>query len=116
MTAAESSFQQQIHAVQQPSPAGCSPGRQVSRAGCRRAEARANPGWRTQVNSQRDPAGQSAYALLKLTARYDFNDNLYASLNINNVTDKRYLTSLHWADQGYYGAPRNASMSLTWKY
>jgi len=80
----------------------------------------ANLGWRSQTGSLGAAlpvkVRQPAYALLNLMARYDINDNLYASLNVNNVTDKRYLTSLYWADQGYYGAPRNASVSLTWKY
>ena len=37
-------------------------------------------------------------------------------VNVNNVTDKKYLTSRYWGDQGYYGAPRNVMVSLNWKY
>jgi len=81
----------------------------------------ANLGWRSQTSSRGAalPAvtvRQPAYALLNLMARYDFSEHLFGTLNLNNVTDKRYLASLYWADQGYYGAPRNASVSLTWKY
>ncbi|WP_157991690.1 TonB-dependent siderophore receptor [Caldimonas tepidiphila] len=61
------------------------------------------------------PVRQPGYALLDLMARYDFSERLSATVNLNNATDKRYLTSLYWA-QGYYGAPRHGSVSLNWKY
>lgn len=60
-------------------------------------------------------ARQPGYALLDLMARYDFSEQLSATVNLHNATDKRYLTSLYWA-QGYYGAPRHGSVSLNWKY
>jgi outer-membrane receptor for ferric coprogen and ferric-rhodotorulic acid len=58
---------------------------------------------------------QSAYTLLNLMARYDIDKNLSINANLNNVTDEKYITSLMWS-QGYYGAPRNFSLSLNWKY
>ncbi|MBP5997947.1 MAG: TonB-dependent siderophore receptor [Azonexus sp.] len=58
---------------------------------------------------------QSAYTLLNLMARYDIDKNLSVNANFNNVTDEKYITSLMWS-QGYYGAPRNFSVSLNWKY
>jgi outer membrane receptor for ferric coprogen and ferric-rhodotorulic acid len=58
---------------------------------------------------------QSAYALLNLMARYDFTDKVSATLNLNNVTDRKYISSLYW-DQGYYGAPRNATLALNLRY
>ncbi|MDX1692627.1 MAG: TonB-dependent siderophore receptor [Ketobacteraceae bacterium] len=58
---------------------------------------------------------QDSYAIVNLMAQYEFTDNLNATLNINNVTDEKYLTSLYWA-QGYYGAPRNATLKLSWQY
>ncbi|GEK47336.1 TonB-dependent receptor [Bisbaumannia pacifica] len=58
---------------------------------------------------------QEDYALVDLMARYDFNERLSATLNLNNVTDEKYLTSLYWA-QGFYGAPRHAMLSLDWRY
>jgi outer membrane receptor for ferric coprogen and ferric-rhodotorulic acid len=61
---------------------------------------------------------QDSYALLNLMARYDFTKSLSATLNLNNVTDEKYFQSLYWASfgQAYYGAPRNVSLSLNWKY
>ncbi|MCJ9708973.1 TonB-dependent receptor, partial [Bordetella hinzii] len=59
---------------------------------------------------------QPAYALLNLMARYDISRQVFVAVNVNNVTDKKALTSRYWADQGYYGAPRNVLVSLNWKY
>lgn len=58
---------------------------------------------------------QDSYALLGLMASYDIDPNWSVSANLNNVTNEKYLTSLYWT-QAYYGAPRNVSATLTWKY
>lgn len=58
---------------------------------------------------------QDGYALLNLMARYDINKHLSTALNVNNVTNEKYLNSLYWT-QAYYGAPRNFTVSLNWKY
>jgi len=58
---------------------------------------------------------QDAYALLDLMARYEFNKHWSATLNLENVTNEKYLTSLYWS-QSYYGAPRSASVSVDWKF
>lgn len=58
---------------------------------------------------------QPAYALLDLMARYDFDRHWSAALNIDNVTDEKYLTSLYWS-QSFYGAPRSVSVSVNWRY
>ena len=58
---------------------------------------------------------QQSYAVLGLMARYAFNDQLSLAVNVNNLGDKRYLTSLYWS-QAYYAAPRNASATLAWHF
>lgn len=58
---------------------------------------------------------QDAYALVGLMASYDFAPNWSLAANLNNLTNEKYITSLYW-DQGFYGAPRNASLTLSWKY
>jgi len=58
---------------------------------------------------------QGAYASLGLMAQYDINPHLKLSVNVNNVTDKKHLTSLYW-DQSFYAAPRNGTVSLNWIY
>jgi outer membrane receptor for ferric coprogen and ferric-rhodotorulic acid len=64
---------------------------------------------------------QSAYALLGVSATYDFNDHLAVTLNLDNVTDETYLNSLYWADiytwdQAYYGEPRNATLRVSYAW
>lgn len=58
---------------------------------------------------------QPAYALVNLMARYDIDRHLSVNANLNNLTDEKYFTSLMWG-QSYYGATRNFSVSLNWKY
>ncbi len=50
-----------------------------------------------------------------LMAQYDITPKLTLAANLNNVTDKRHLASPFWT-QSFYAAPRNASVSLNWKY
>ena len=58
---------------------------------------------------------QPAYALLNLMAHYDISKSVSVSANLNNVTNKKYLSSLYWS-QAYYGAPINGSVSINWQY
>ena len=58
---------------------------------------------------------QKSYALVNLMASYEVNDKLTARLNLNNITDKKYISSLYWT-QGFYGPGRNVNASLTWAY
>lgn len=58
---------------------------------------------------------QDAYTTVRAFANYRVNDKLDFSLNANNLTDEKYISSLYW-DQGFYGAPRNFSASVNWRY
>jgi len=58
---------------------------------------------------------QGGYALLDLMARYEISPQWTATLNLNNVTDRKYLTSLYWT-QAFYGAPRNVQATLRYTY
>lgn len=58
---------------------------------------------------------QKAYALVDLMTSYDISKSLTATLRLNNVGNVKYLSSLY-ISQSYYGAPRNGSVSLSWKY
>ncbi|MCF7220695.1 TonB-dependent siderophore receptor [Lysobacter sp. TLK-CK17T] len=69
------------------------------------------------IGSDGRPAriNQDAYALLGLMARYDFAPQWSATVNLDNVTDEKYVPSLYW-EQGYYGAPRHASLTLSYRF
>ncbi len=59
---------------------------------------------------------QNAYALVDLMASYDIDSHWTTSLNLNNVTDRKYLMSLYSGTASNYGAPRNLTASVSWKY
>ncbi|MDZ7923562.1 MAG: TonB-dependent siderophore receptor [Marinagarivorans sp.] len=61
---------------------------------------------------------QDSYATLNLMANYKIDDHWNAALNLYNVTDKKYLSSLRYADfgQASYAAPFSVLATLTWKY
>lgn len=48
---------------------------------------------------------QKGYAIVDLMARYQVTKNVSLAVNVDNVTNVKYWTSLQW-DQAYYGAPR----------
>jgi outer membrane receptor for ferric coprogen and ferric-rhodotorulic acid len=78
----------------------------------------ANVTWQSEIRyavSDDITLHQGAYGLVGLMAQYEINKNLSLSLNLNNLTDKKYITSLYW-EQGYYGAGRNGSATLSYKF
>lgn len=58
---------------------------------------------------------QKGYALVDLLAGYTLNERVSASVNLRNVTNTKYLTSLNFAG-GYYGAPRTILGTVTVRY
>ena len=54
------------------------------------------------------------YWLLDAMARYQFTKNLSATLNVNNLLDKKYYTIFNWYSTYTWGEPR--SVTLTVKY
>jgi outer membrane receptor for ferric coprogen and ferric-rhodotorulic acid len=59
---------------------------------------------------------QEAFALVNLMARYDFNRQLSAQLNVNNLLDKKHF-GLSAAYEGVnYQAPRGASLTLRYRF
>ncbi|NZA25178.1 TonB-dependent siderophore receptor [Luteimonas sp. SJ-92] len=58
---------------------------------------------------------QDAYAVLGLMAGYRAGNGWEATLNLDNLTDEKYIPSLYW-EQGYYAAPRNVSLTLGYRF
>jgi outer membrane receptor for ferric coprogen and ferric-rhodotorulic acid len=81
--------------------------------------------WQSQIHFTATPwdlgktvtGEQSSYAVVNLMGRYDFSKQLTATLNVNNLFNRKYLSAL---DQtfytGYYGAPRNAMLNLRYSF
>ena len=58
---------------------------------------------------------QGDYALVDLMAAYDVTDNVGVSVNVRNITDAKYLSSLTY-DQSFFGAPRSVLATLRVNY
>ncbi|RKT49663.1 outer membrane receptor for ferric coprogen and ferric-rhodotorulic acid [Azonexus fungiphilus] len=78
--------------------------------------------WQSQTSVERGSArlSQDAYWLVDLMARYQINNKLSLSANLNNVLDKKYFAGLtNFNAQGLFytwGAPRSLSASLRYEF
>lgn len=59
---------------------------------------------------------QKAYGLVHLMARYDVSKQLSAQFNINNLFDKKYFGMFAAYGGVTYGAPRNATLTLKYRF
>ncbi|MFT3763664.1 MAG: TonB-dependent siderophore receptor [Pseudoxanthomonas sp.] len=57
---------------------------------------------------------QDSYAVVNAFAAWDVLPNLTVRANVNNITDEKYINTLRYS--GYYGAPRNYTLSLNWRF
>jgi outer membrane receptor for ferric coprogen and ferric-rhodotorulic acid len=57
---------------------------------------------------------QEAYTLVSLMARYDLTDAVQIQANV--VTDESYYSQIGFYSQYRYGAPRNYSVSLNYRF
>ncbi len=61
-------------------------------------------------------ATQGGVTLLGLMARYEFSRQVAASVNIDNLTDKRYYSGLGGYNGYNYGTPRNVWVKVSYKF
>ena len=59
---------------------------------------------------------QGSYAITNLMARYTFNRNLSAQLNVNNVFDRKFYSQIGFYNQGAWGAGRSAMLTMRYQY
>lgn len=62
---------------------------------------------------------QSSYSTWDAMVSYQATDNLKASLNVYNIFDKEYLSSVYWAGlfgQAFQGSPRSATVSVKYDF
>jgi len=75
--------------------------------------------YQSAVSATDDTGGlairQKGYAVLDLLAGFKLLDHLHASVNIRNVTNRKYLNSLEWG-QAFYAAPRSAIGTIRFDY
>ncbi|MBL1261053.1 MAG: TonB-dependent siderophore receptor [Thiotrichaceae bacterium] len=71
--------------------------------------------WQDDIKTTSKTAEQKAYSRLDLAVQYGVNANVTVALNVNNVTNEKYLGSLY-KEQSFYAAPRNVQASVSWNY
>ena len=59
---------------------------------------------------------QEAYALVNLMARYRFNEQLSAQLNVDNLFDETYYSQIGFYTQLAYGEPRNVTATVKYQF
>lgn len=80
----------------------------------------ANLRWQSEIrNSTPVPSFspsyvQGSYAVVNLMARYRITPRVSAQLNFNNVLDEKYFSNVEQA--GWYGEPRNVSLTMRFAY
>ncbi|WP_025859230.1 TonB-dependent siderophore receptor [Pseudomonas sp. CHM02] len=76
-------------------------------------------GWQEVYNTRKSANqdfSQDPYWLVDVMARYQISKNLSASVNVNNVLDKKYFTNVGFYRSSYYGDPRNVMVSTRWDF
>ena len=72
--------------------------------------------WQSKIeNDDAAAANQAAYALVGLMASYDIDPHWSTQLNLDNLTNQKYLQSVRYG-QSNYGDPRNLTASVSWKF
>lgn len=68
----------------------------------------------SNVESNGFTVRQDSYAVFNGFVGWDFQPNATLRLNVNNVVDETYINTLRYS--GYYGAPRNYTLSLNYRF
>lgn len=72
-----------------------------------------NINWQSEVTNEKRT--QDSYYLVGLVGRYQFTNNLYAQVNVNNLFDKKYYSGVSMYGLNY-GSPRRTTFSLNYKF
>jgi outer membrane receptor for ferric coprogen and ferric-rhodotorulic acid len=70
--------------------------------------------WQSKIENKTYAVKQDAYILVNAFARWNITAQLNVQANINNITDEKYINSLY--NIGYYGAPVNGTISLSYSF
>jgi outer membrane receptor for ferric coprogen and ferric-rhodotorulic acid len=73
--------------------------------------------WQSEIYTNKkgpngERAAQAAFAVADMMIRYQITESISANVNINNIFDKKYYSAVPHYNAAYYGAPRNASLSV----
>ncbi|MDB6062627.1 MAG: ligand-gated channel protein [Verrucomicrobiaceae bacterium] len=68
----------------------------------------------SNVESNGFTVRQNSYAVLNSFVAWNVLPDVTLQLNVNNLTDEKYINTLRYS--GFYGAPRNYTASLNWRF
>ena len=76
-----------------------------------------NANWQSEIsNPGAGPNGetfnQDGYTVVNAMANYQLTQQWDLSLNVNNLLDEKYYSSIDFYNQGFFGAERNVELSL----
>ncbi len=73
--------------------------------------------WQSDISTidQSTTIEQKAYAVAGVMASFRLADHVTATLNVDNLFNQKYWSSLMW-NQAFYAAPRSAMVSLSYRY
>ncbi|MFV7641177.1 TonB-dependent siderophore receptor [Shewanella algae] len=72
--------------------------------------------YKDQVGPNKASSRQDSYFLANLMASYQIQDNLVARLNVRNLFDKKYYSSIDFYNQGFFGEPRSLELSINYTW
>lgn len=74
--------------------------------------------WQSEISNTDSYSGylvrQGAYTVLNAFAAWDVRPDVTVRANVGNLTDRKYINSLY--SVSYYGAPREYSVTLNWRF
>ena len=70
--------------------------------------------WQSKISNSDYNVKQGSYLLANAYASYAVTNDITLRANINNIFDEKYINSLHTI--GFYGAPVNGSVSITYAF
>jgi outer membrane receptor for ferric coprogen and ferric-rhodotorulic acid len=74
--------------------------------------------WQSEMYSEDvgpndEDAVQNAFTVTDMMASYQITEEISAKININNLFDKKYYSSVPYYNAAFYGAPRNVMLSVS---
>jgi outer-membrane receptor for ferric coprogen and ferric-rhodotorulic acid len=72
--------------------------------------------WQSKTGRDLGAYTQDSYALFNLMAKYEFDEHISGTMNINNLLNKEYIVGYGASSHGFFGEPRNLMVSLKYQY
>jgi outer membrane receptor for ferric coprogen and ferric-rhodotorulic acid len=80
-----------------------------------------NANWQSEISNPNSGPNdetfkQDGYTLVNVFASYNISEQLKVTANANNLFDKKHYSSIDFYNQGFFGAPRSAELSVRYSW